>query len=121
MTTALTIRVARGTAAQQRALDRWLAQDAAAVAARAVIVEGGFTELAAPPEVAVTRLAAGCVCCVGLVPLRVTLTRLLQRQPPDALLLLLATDDHVERVHALVAAGALGTALQVREAEDGDG
>jgi hypothetical protein len=53
-------------------------------------------------------VAAGCLCCVGLVPLRVTLTRLLRTVRPRSLLLLVATDDHLPRLHALLVAGELG-------------
>jgi hypothetical protein len=53
-------------------------------------------------------VAAGCLCCVGLVPLRVTLTRLLRTVRPRSLLLLVATDDHLPRLRALLVAGELG-------------
>ncbi len=109
----VTIAVARGREAQQAAIDAW-AQSAASVAA-AVIAEGAFFELAAPPGVAVARLAAGCVCCVGNVPMRVTLTRLLRSTKPARILLLIADATHFERVRALLESGELGTTLEVDE------
>lgn len=108
----VTLRCARGARAQQAALDAWLA--GAPPAPRAVIAEGALFALAAPEDVAIERLAAGCVCCLGMVPLRVTLTRLLRRRP-RALLLLLAADEHVPRLRAQLAGGELG-ALRLDEA-----
>lgn len=102
----VSLRRAAGAQARQAALDGWLA--AMPSAPRAVIVEGAFADFAVPDDVAVARVAAGCVCCVGLVPLRVTLTRLLRTVRPRALLLLVATDDHLPRLRAMLAAGELG-------------
>lgn len=96
---------ARGAPAQQRALDDWLKT---APAPRAVVAEGAFSALAAPPEVRIGRLAAGCLCCVGLTPLRVTITRTLRAVRPRALLLLVAADEHLPRLRALLASGELG-------------
>lgn len=102
----VTLRRVRGGPAQQRALDDWLA---GAPAPRAVIAEGAFAPLAAPDDVRVERLAAGCLCCIGLLPLRVTLTRLLRSVRPRALLLLAASDEHLPRLRELLASGELGT------------
>jgi hypothetical protein len=102
----VSLRRAAGAQARQAALDSWLA--AVPAAPRAVIAEGAFADLAAPDDVTVARVAAGCVCCVGLVPLRVTLTRLLRTVRPRSLLLLVVTDDHLPRLRALLAAGELG-------------
>ncbi|HEU0203492.1 MAG TPA: hypothetical protein VFR86_24035, partial [Burkholderiaceae bacterium] len=79
-----TLRVARGRAAQQGALDAWLDTRHAGgdKRAAAVIAEGALLPLVAPPDVAVEPVAAGCVCCVGLLTLRVTLTRLVRRRRP---------------------------------------
>jgi len=101
----VTLRRARGAQAQQRALDSWLA---AAPAPRAVVAEAAFSALAAPPEVPIERLAAGCLCCVGLTPLRVTIARTLRAVRPRALLLLVASDEHLPRLRALLASGELG-------------
>jgi hypothetical protein len=112
--THLAIRVARGQKGQQAALDTWLAERPPDVVASglAVLAEGAFFELAVPPEVALERLAGGCVCCIGLLPLQVTLTRLLRSRRPASILLLLSDASHLERVHALVASGKLGVSLE---------
>ena len=94
----------RGGDAQQLA-DAWLATHAGERCA--VIVEGAFVPLEAPGT-AVERLAGGCPCCLGQVPLRVALVRLVRAVRPDALLLLLSGGDHAERVRALLADGSLG-------------
>lgn len=61
-----------------------------------------------PDNVEVVRLAAGCVCCIGQVALRVALVRALRTHRPDAVLLLLASADHLPRVRALLDDGRLG-------------
>lgn len=99
------IRVA-APANQQAQLDEWLAQPERG--RRAALAECGFAPLEAPDGVPLARLAPGCVCCVGQVPLRVTLTRTVRAHRPDDLLLLLATADHLPRVRALLADGSLG-------------
>jgi hypothetical protein len=48
------------------------------------------------------------VCCIGQVPLRVTLGRLVRAHRPDDMLLLLASAEHLPRVRALLADGSLG-------------
>jgi len=111
----VTVRVARDAAGRQAALDAWLAS---APAPRAVIAEGALAALAAPDDVEVVRLAAGCPCCLGLVPLRVTLARLLRARRPRALLLLVAGDTHLPRLHAMLSAGELG-ALAVNPDDGG--
>jgi hypothetical protein len=63
--------VAAGGVQQQ--VDGWLADHPQG--ARAVVAEGVFAAIEVPPAVAVARLAAGCVCCLGRTPLRVTLLR----------------------------------------------
>jgi len=104
------IRVA-APAEQQSELNDWLAR--ASGGRRAVIAENGFMPLEATDDVAIARLAPGCVCCVGQVPLRVTLTRMLRAQRPDAVLLLLASAEHLSRVRALLADGSLGVKLEL--------
>ncbi len=109
------LRVARGSAAQQRALDDWLdARRARADESRAaVIAEGASLALQTPQTLPLLRLAAGCACCIGLLPLKVGLTRLLRAQRPQALLLLLATDEHQERLIELLRSGELGRVFSV--------
>jgi hypothetical protein len=101
---------------QQAQLDDWLARSPAG--RRAVIAESGFVPLEAPDGVPLARLAPGCVCCVGQVPLRVTLTRTVRTHRPDDMLLLLATADHLPRVRALLADGSLGVRFDVRLEEE---
>lgn len=114
---AVTLRAARGRSAQQAALDAWIdARRAAADGRRlAVIAEGAFFDLSCPAEVAVARLAPGCVCCVGEVPLRATLTRVVRMQRPDHLLVLIAADEHLDRVCRLLSSVPLGRPVEVHD------
>jgi hypothetical protein len=100
-----------GGADVQRTLDEWLAANAAL--RRAVLVEGSFSVLDLPPEVPLARLGAGCVCCMGQVPLRVGLTRMVRSVRPDAVLLVLAYGEHLARVRALLADGSLGVRFEL--------
>ena len=104
-----TVIVADGGA--QCAVDAWM--EATASLQRAVFVEGVLTALELPSDVAVTRLASGCVCCQGQVPLRVGITRAVRAQRPEALLLVLARGEHLERVRALLADGSLGVRFEL--------
>jgi hypothetical protein len=97
---------------QQGPLDAWLARSRGT--RRAVIAECGFAPLEAPDDVPLARLAPGCVCCVGQVPLRVTVTRTVRAYRPDEILLLLASAEHLARVRALLADGSLGVRFDVR-------
>ena len=106
----LTLDVAAGAAAQQRALDAWATT---APAPRAALVEGGFHDLESPPETTVARLAPGCVCCVGSVPMRVALTRLLRQQRPASVLLLIAANTHRERVERMLTSAPLDAAVEI--------
>lgn len=121
----ITLQAARGAPAQQRAIDAWLvdAGDARQAATdgrkRAVIAEAAFSVLDVPAHVALVRLAAGCVCCTGFVPLRVHLQRLL-RAGIDDVLLLIADDRHVERVRALLAEVAPGANVRAGGQADND-
>ena len=98
-------------AAQQACLDAWLERHP--IGARAVVAESAFAPLAAPANVALLRLTAGCVCCIGQVPLRVGLTRIVRTHRPERLLLLLASGDHVDRVRMLLTDGSLGARFSV--------
>lgn len=83
---------------------------------RAAFVEGLTAAADLPADVPATRLAAGCVCCVGQAPLRVGITRAVRSARPQALLLVLSGGAHVPRVRALLADGSLGVRFEV-EAE----
>ena len=62
---------------------------------QAVIVEGGPGTLSAPPGVELVQLAPGCVCCVGQLPLRVTVARLLRQSRPARLWIEVSAAQHV--------------------------
>jgi G3E family GTPase len=98
---------------QQDFVDRWLAQHPHG---RRAILSEGFGSFAAPDGVAVVRLGGGCVCCIGQVPLRVTLTRLMRAERPDHLLLLLTDAQHLARVRSLLTDGSLGVRLELEDA-----
>lgn len=97
---------------RQDAVDRWVASHPEG--RRAILTEG-FGSFTAPDGIAVARLGGGCVCCVGQVPLRVTLTRLMRAERPEYLLLLLSDDRHLPRVRLLLTDGSLGVRLKVEE------
>ena len=96
--------VAAGHVQQQ--VDAWLADHPQG--ARAVVAEGVFNVIDVPRSVVVARIAAGCVCCLGRTPLRVTLLRTLRASRADQLLLVLASGEHLDRVGALLTDGSLG-------------
>ena len=99
-------RVVVAAGAVQPQIDAWLADHAQG--ARAIVAEGVFTAIEVPPSVAVARIAAGCVCCLGRTPLRVTLLRTLRASRADQLLLVLSSADHLDRVRALLTDGSMG-------------
>lgn len=109
--TRVSLRVLTGDRAQDT-IDDWLALRA--LGPRAVVTEGSFAPLDVPDEVAVARLAGGCVCCVGQVPLRVTLTRLIRAGRSD-LLLLLASGAHLPQVRSMLTDGSLGVKVRLEE------
>lgn len=96
---------------QQARLDAWLARHGSG--RRAVVAENALAPLLVPADVALVRLAPGCVCCVGQVPLRVTLGRTVRAHRPDDILLLLASGEHLPRVRALLADGSLGVSFSL--------
>jgi len=104
-------RVAVATDGLQRHVDAWLAGCPTGV--RAIIVEGALAAIDAPVDVPVIRLAAGCVCCLGQLPLRVTLVRSVRALRPECILLLLANGAHLDRVRALLSDGSLGARFEL--------
>ena len=104
-------RVVVATDGLQRQVDAWLAEHPAG--ARMIIVEGAFAAFNVPDDVPVTRLAAGCICCLGQLPLRVTLVRSVRALRPEYALLLLANGAHLDRVRALLAEGSLGVRFEL--------
>jgi len=80
---------------------------------RAAFIEGLTAAPDLPDDVPATRLAAGCVCCLGQLPLRVGITRAVRSARPQALLLVLSGGAHAPRVRALLADGSLGVRFEV--------
>ena len=104
-------RVAVATDGLQRHVDAWLTQHPTGV--RTIIVEGALAAIDAPDDVAITRLAGGCVCCLGQVPLRVALVRSVRALHPEHVLLLLASGAHLDRIRALLSDGSLGVSFEL--------
>jgi hypothetical protein len=95
----------------QRAVDAWLTQTTSE--RRAVVVENPFVDVQVPEGVSLTRLGGACPCCLGQLPMRVAIVRLVRSQRPDAVLLLLSASGHAGRVRALLADGSLGVRFLV--------
>ena len=73
--------------------------------AAAAILEGlpdGRALLDNTPQLALRRIAPGCLCCTGNLVLRVTLNRLL-RDPPVRLFVGLATQEHLDQLRSWLA------------------
>jgi hypothetical protein len=101
--------VAATGAEQADAVRVWLAAHPAG--RRAILAESGLQPLDVPDDVALVRLMAGCICCVGYVPMRVALVRLLRQSRPDALLVLVADGMHLDRVRAQLSDPGFGLEL----------
>jgi G3E family GTPase len=74
----------------------------------AILLEGlpdGHTRLLdeAAPGLTVVRIAPGCICCSGNLPMRVHLNRLL-RQKPQRLFLSIASTDHLAEIRRFLSA-----------------
>jgi G3E family GTPase len=95
----------------QQVIDAWLVTTAAE--RRAVVFESPFVEVQVPEDVSVVRLGGACACCLGQLPLRVAIVRLMRSQRPEAVLLLLTGAGHADRVRALLADGSLGIRFDV--------
>jgi hypothetical protein len=110
-----TVRVAASNAERDTAIDDWLRATPAGAAPvrRAILAEGALFDGTGPEGVPFIGLAAGCPCCVGLLPLRVKLGRTLRDLRPEAVLLLLATEDHLPRLRRLLEDGELGQRIEV--------
>ena len=95
----------------QLAVDAWLSKTMSE--RRAVVFESPFDEVHVPDDVPVVRLGGACACCLGQLPLRVAIVRLMRSQRPAAVLLLLSGPEHANRVRALLADGSLGICFDV--------
>ncbi len=52
-------------------------------------------------DVSIQSTPPGCACCVGNVPFRVALTRLIRDSHPDGLIVELGASDHLEQVQRM--------------------
>ena len=62
---------------------------------------GKFSADPTDPNVHIKRVAPGCLCCVGLLTLRVTLNRLL-RNNPGLLYISIADATHIDQVRTIL-------------------
>jgi hypothetical protein len=95
----------------QRTVGDWLATTANE--RRAVVLESPFMALDVPEDVELLRLGGACACCLGQLPLRVALVRLVRARRPHEVLLLVSDPAHVGRVRALLGDGSLGVRFEV--------
>ncbi len=78
--------------------------DGAAPAGSAILLEGlpdgagRLDTIAAACDLQLARIAPGCLCCSGNLTMRVTLNRLLRRNPPR-LYIGIATAAHLDTIH----------------------
>jgi hypothetical protein len=84
-------------AAREAAIAADLTKRAIGAMPSAVILEGlphGQSLLQTSPTLDLQRIAPGCLCCIGNLALRVTLNRLLRKQP-GYLYIALSNSDHI--------------------------
>lgn len=108
----VTLRGATGAEARRHAFAGWRAARPAAPHESAVLVEGNFATLDTG-GIELRRLGAGCPCCAAAAPLRVALTRLLRERRPRAVLLLAASDAHLDRIARMLGDGRWGVPIEV--------
>lgn len=131
----LTLVHARSLQEQQDALDAWLRAWSGPAAAQAealgdvrggpaderqlaVVVEGASFALKVPEDVQVSRIAAGCGCCVGQVPLRVAIARSARTMDATrarALLLMVGHGEHLPRLREQIERGELGRGIRLQQ------
>jgi hypothetical protein len=114
-TVRLRLRVAATDAERAAAIGEWLQSQSEATdpGRRVILAEGVLFDRTAPQGVPLVGLAAGCPCCIGSVALRVTLGRTLRAVRPEAVLLLLATAEHLPRLRRMLADGELGVRFEM--------
>lgn len=83
---------------------------------QAVIVEGGPGTLVAPPGVELVQLAPGCVCCVGQLPLRVTVARMIRLIKPARLWIELSQADHLPELRKQLDGPGFAGAIDLQDA-----
>jgi G3E family GTPase len=71
-------------------------------------------------DVTVQSVPPGCVCCVGNVPFRVALTRLIRNARPDGLIVELGATDHLEQVQRMFADPWFSQVIELVDAVDDD-
>lgn len=79
-----------------------------------LVLEGGPGDLSLPctlKSLHLHQLSSQCVCCVGQLPLRVTLARILRMEKPLRIILELAHDEHLSEVQRLLAHGSFSEYL----------
>lgn len=86
---------------------------------QAVILEGGPGNLVAPAGVELVQLAPGCACCVGQLPLRVTIARLLRLVRPVKLWIEVSTGDHLPALRKQLDGPGFAGAVELTD-EPGD-
>ncbi len=107
------VRVAATGADRDAAIDAWLGTAAASLSRRAIIAEGVLFERTTVQGVPLVGLTAGCPCCTGSAALRVTLARTLRKTRAEALLLLMATADHLPLLRRMLESGEMGVRFEV--------
>ena len=86
----------------------------------ALIVEGApgpaalLTGAASAPDIDFARIAPGCPCCIGNLTLRVTLNRMLRRQPAH-MFIGLASDVHLMQLRKFLCASPYHQHLQLTD------
>jgi G3E family GTPase len=89
----------------------------------AIIVEGlpdtsnPFLHIANSPHIHIARIAPGCLCCIGSITMRVTLNRMLQRQPAR-LFISLASSEHLTNIHNFLSQAPYNTLLSLTNIVD---
>jgi G3E family GTPase len=83
---------------------------------QAVIVEGGPGTLTAPPGVELVQLAPGCVCCVGQLPLRVTVARMLRLVKPARLWIEVSQAEHLPELRKQLDGPGFAGAIDLQDA-----
>ena len=66
------------------------------------------------PHLTQVRIAAGCLCCIGNLTLRVTLNRLLRQKPQD-IYISLANDAHLEQLEEFLRSPPYNDLLRLTE------
>jgi G3E family GTPase len=95
-----------------------LAEANTAAGRQAVIVEGGPGNLIAPAGVELVQLAPGCVCCVGQLPLRVTIARMLRLVKPVRLWIEVSAGEHLPELRRQLNGPGFAGAVEIIDEPD---